>query len=487
MLNRRRALTLGGVLLSGAVLAADQELASARPAVNPMGHDMAGMRGMARTPGPAPKITPFAVRMPVPPELTPVESRHDVDIYRQTIQPLREEMLPGLRTPIYSYGSGFVGPTIRAREGRPVIVTRTNRLGVPANAHLHGGHVPADSDGHPMDAISPGGSRVYHYPNTQPGATLWYHDHVHMSEAEGVYRGLHGFYLLESDDERRLGLPSGRYDVPILLTDAHFDVTGTMIYAPEDTPNRTTLLANGRPQPYFPVAARKYRFRLLNASNYRTFQLSLDGKAVTQIGSDGGLLPEPLSRTELVMSPGERVEIVVDFARYPIGTRLVLSDVSGPVLRFDVRSHAEDHSRVPDTLRPLPPLVGGPTTREFTLNVDMVKGASYINGRSYDHNRIDTRVRRNTTEIWRVTNLDAAIGLSHNMHLHLVQFRVLDRDGAPPLPGESGLKDTVLVPPGKSVRVKVTFGDLLGVYLYHCHMLEHSAIGGMMAQMEVTV
>ncbi|MEU1734805.1 multicopper oxidase family protein [Streptosporangium sp. NPDC020145] len=491
MLNRRRLLTAGGLTLGGMVggtlLLPRQEASPAMADAGLGTHRRTHMtHGATPTRGSDP--APFRVRMPVPRVLTPVASYRDVDVYHQDIRASRVEMLPGVRTEVLGYGGAFVGPTLRVRQGRRVVVRYRNGLDRAVNTHLHGGHVAADSDGYPMDLIEPGRSRFYEYPNAQPGATLWYHDHTHHMEAEHVYRGMHGFYLVEGRDERRLRLPSRDHDVPIMLTDAHFAPDGSLIYAPEDTPNRTTLLANGRPRPYFPVAARRYRFRLLNVSNFRTFHLSLDrDMTMTQIGSDGGLLPAPVRREVVVLSPGERAEVVIDFGPRRVGEQVVLNDVSGPVLRFDVVTRVADDSRVPDVLRPLPPLPAlgsGRTDREITLKVDMVRGAAYINDQVFDPNRVDARVKRGSTEIWRITNLDTDVSLDHNLHLHLVQFRILDRDGAPPLPGESGLKDTVLVPAGASVRIQVTFGDFLGRYLYHCHMLEHS-VGGMMAQMEI--
>jgi spore coat protein A len=482
MLERRRLLTLGGVIAGGVLLGpklGNTLLGSAEPASAAAGghaHDTAAT---------APASPQFAVEMPIPRVLRPVRQTRDGDFYRLPMRKAYEEMLPGVRTEVMSYGGSFVGPTIRARAGRPVVVEYVNQLTEAANAHLHGGHTPAASDGNPMQLIEPGSSLQNHYPNGQRGATLWYHDHTHHAEAEHVYRGMHGFYLLEEDDERRLRLPADEYDVPVMLTDAHFDPAGGLIYAPTDTPNRTTLLANGRPSPYFPVHGRKYRFRLLNVSNFRTYRLSLGGAEMVQIGSDGGLLPTPVARTEITLSPAERAEIVIDFARYRSGRRVVLSDVSGPVLQFRVGHRVPDPSRVPDVLRPLPPLTGGATTREITMKVDMTKGAAYINGKSFDPDRVDTTIKAGSTEIWRISNSDTDYGLDHNMHLHLVQFRVLDRDGKPPLPGESGLKDTVLVPAGQSVRVEATFSGFTGRYLYHCHMLEHAAWGGMMAQMEI--
>jgi spore coat protein A len=486
MLSRRKLLTLGG-LAGGVVLIPTGMLraGASRPptaATHSLAHR--GARPVAQTA--QPPIEPFSVRMPVPPVLVPTGTQSGVDCYELPIRPANVEIFPGLRTPALTYGGRFVGPTIRARSGRPVVVKYRNELGEPANVHLHGGHVPAASDGHPMDVIEPGRTRQYSYPNRQPGATLWYHDHVHHLEAEHVFRGLHGFYLLEGEDEAGLGLPGGQYDVPIMLRNAKFDENGAILYSPLDDPStRTTYLANGRPTPYFPVAARKYRFRLLNASNHGDFLLSIDGVQMIQIASDGGLLPRPVPRTELLISPAERAEVVIDFGGRPIGSQLVLNDQWGPVLRFDVVRDAADNSRVPDVLRPLPSLPPATKVRDMTLGLSDDEQMFWIDGKPFDPNRVDAQIKRGSTEIWRVTNLDGEFGIDHNLHLHLVQFRVLDRDGAPPPPEEAGLKDTVRIPPGSTVRLQATFADYLGRFTYHCHMMEHSSAFGMMAQMEI--
>lgn len=482
MLTRRQVLTMGG-MVGGAILvpkiggAGPGATAGAAPAA---GHDHGVLSGPPVT---AATITPFSVQMPVLPVLAPTSTAGGVDAYRMPIQPANVEIIPGLRTDVLSFGGGFVGPTIKARSGRRVQVTYTNQLDGPANVHLHGAHVPPTSDGYPMDLIDPGTTRTYDYPNQQQGTTLWYHDHTHQLEAEHVYRGLRGFYLLEGDDERRLNLPSGSFDVPIMLAEALFDDAGTLVF--DFNPNRPTLLANGRPAPYFPVAARKYRFRLLNGATYRVFELTLgDGVPMTQIGSDGGLLPAPLVRTSLVLGPAERAEVVVDFSRFPVGTQLVLADVTGPVLRFDVARSSVDTSTVPARLRPLSALPAATNTREFTLNVDPAQFASVINGRVFDPNRVDATIRRGSTEIWKINNIDTQFNVDHTFHIHLVQFRVLDRDGVPPDPWDAGWKDTVLIRPGTSLRLQATFADYLGRYVFHCHMLEHSSTG-MMAQMEI--
>jgi FtsP/CotA-like multicopper oxidase with cupredoxin domain len=489
MLNRRKALALGGGLLGGALFlpaCGTSQAATIRPAGHAtwgtllqQHHGMAPYTGAGASTGAA-----YSVPMPVPQVLNPVESKDQADVYRIGIEQANAQILPGLTTPVLGYAGRFGGPTIRARTGRRVLVTYQNRHTEPVNVHLHGGHVPAASDGHPVDLLQPGQSRTYEYPNKQQGATLWYHDHSHHTEAEHVYRGLHGFYLIDDPAEASLRLPDGEYDVPIMLRDAQFDDKGNLVYG--DPRLRNVILANGKPQPYFRVASRKYRFRFLNCATERTFRLRLGGAEMVQIASDGGLLPAPVVRTDLGLGPGERTEIVVDFSGNKPGDQLVLADETGPVLRFDVTGPAADLSRVPAVLRPLPALPATRTNREVSMSFDLSGDpVGLLNGQPYDPNRDDFVIRRGSSEIWRITNADGSFGFQHNFHLHLVQFRVLDRDGRPPTLDDAGRKDTVPIPPGTSVRVQATFdSEYVGRYVYHCHFLEHSSVG-MMAQMRI--
>lgn len=483
MLNRRTALGLGTVAAGMLVTAKlSTEILERWPGgARPPGLRLSPAAAAAAVPPP-----PFTVAMPVLKELRPVATVAGVDVFRADITPATVEILPGVRTPALTFGGQFVGPTIRARAGRPALVQFTNRLGMEANVHLHGGHVPAASDGFPTDVIVPGHSRTYVYPNTQPGATLWYHDHAHGMEAEDVYRGLHGFYLIDDDAERGLQLPRGEFDVPIMLRDAAFAADGTLDFAAFARP---VVLVNGRPQPYFQVAARKYRLRLLNAANTRVFTLTLgDGATMTQIGSDGGLLPAPAARTELILASAERQDVVIDFSRFPLGSQVVLQDAAaGPVLRFDVVRHAADTSLVPALLRPLPPVPPAIAERDVTMSFDLSQPmpVGLLNGHAFDPDRVDMTVRRGSTEIWRIGNGDPP-GFDHTFHLHATHFRVLDRDGRPPTADDAGWKDTIYVPAGaRNIRVAVTFPQRTGRYVYHCHFLEHSALG-MMGVMEIT-
>jgi FtsP/CotA-like multicopper oxidase with cupredoxin domain len=474
-------LIAGGTAVGGVILGRQAVASADPPTPDPHAH--------AHPPADVPRgqtlsVAPFQTRMPVPPVAAPILQSTAGDVYEIKAVPARLELVPGLLTDTLTYGGGWVGPVIRGRTGRPAKVTVRNALGVHTNVHLHGGHVKATDDGHPMDMILPGASRTYHYPNNQRGATLWYHDHVHGDEAEHVYRGLHGFYLVDDPAEERLGLPTGSYDVPIMLTDVQIDSTGALIWGiPTD---RNTVLVNGKAAPFFPVGARKYRFRLLNATNEGTYTLSLDKAKMWQIGTDGGLLPAPLARPAITFSSGERVDVLVDFAGLPKGTSVVLSDAAkGPILRFDVGFTATDPGKVPPKLRALPALPAATKERAVRLRFDFTgEPLALLNEKQFDPNRVDFTIKRGTTEIWNVFNDDGDFGLDHNFHLHLVQFRVLGRTGAPMTPDDAGLKDTVKIPAGTSVRLQATFTDYLGRYVYHCHFLEHSSVG-MMAQMEI--
>ncbi|MFE2988726.1 multicopper oxidase family protein [Streptomyces sp. NPDC059262] len=485
MLTRRHAIRLG--LTTGAVGAVGaagglfQTLTS-------------GGSANAATAAGAPAVTPFAVPLPVPKVLTPYRRTSTADHYAVTMSRTSHQILPGTRTDVLTYNGTFPGPTIRARKGRTAVVRQINALDMPTSVHLHGGSNPVEHDGGMMDTIAPGRSRTYVYANDQVGATLWTHDHAHHMESEHVYRGLSGLYLLGDKAEDALGLPSGRYEVPLILRDAQFDAAGQMVYTMDDAENRTTILVNGAPWPYMKVEARKYRFRMLNSCNLRIFILCLnDGSQVTQIGSDGGLLPAPAATPVLVLSPGERADFVVDFSKYAPGTQLTLQNMLGPgptelvgqIMRFDVGEKTPDTSRVPDVLTTLPALPKPTVERSFELRMDEpgTGDKAYINGKTFDAGRIDTNIRWGDTEVWTVTNTSTTI--PHNFHTHLVQFRILERDGQPVYPAEAGLKDTVLLFPGQTARLQLTFDTHKGVYPYHCHMIDHSAMG-MMAQMKIS-
>ena len=453
-----------------------------------VGESVLSMPGMAPHTGPVPptpNLTPFSDQMPLPVDAVPVRSTFDTDYYAITIENSTAAVAPGAQTAILSYGGGFLGPTIHAQRDRQVVVTHTNTL---ANdgvvVHLHGGHVPSPSDGFPTDEVASGTSRTYTYPNDQRAATLWYHDHLHMEEAPHVYLGLHGFYLIHDEADDELDLPSGCYDVPIMLRNARLDTTNALVYDP--TLPWDTILANGKPRPYFPVEARKYRLRFLNSSNHSPFSLQLsDGSTMQQIATDGGLMAAPVPTTRIDISSAERAEVVIDFSRYPPGRQVYLVDaLEGQILRFDVIApRGPDWSQVPSRLRPLPALPPADYIRPITLSLSADGNYFFINGKAFDPNYVAATIPVGQTEIWEVTDVS---GWDHNFHIHLVQFRVLDINGAAPPPTMQGLKDTVPIPANGTVRLQATFTDYQGRFVFHCHILEHASYTGMMARFDVT-
>jgi putative cell wall-binding protein len=302
---------------------------------------------------------------------------------------------------------------------------------------------------------------------------------------ENVYRGLAAFYLLENDAEDALGLPSGARDVPLLLQDRTFAADGSLVYdaSAHNGFIGDTLVVNGVASPFFQVQATRYRFRLVNGANARSFEVALaNGDILTQVASDGGLLPAPASVASITLAAAERAEFVIDFAKYGVGQELVLVDKRSPadapgLLRFDVTAAGAGSQPPPATLRTITPLDQGSVTRDVVLSIDAT-GVWLINGRAFDPARIDYFPRFGTDEVWRVRNDSTFV---HPFHTHLVMFQVLDRNGAPPPPVERGWKDTVRVSPGETVRLVTRFDGFVGTYVFHCHIFEHNE-HSMMAQ-----
>jgi spore coat protein A, manganese oxidase len=444
-----------------------------------------GRRGAVR-------LRPFQQRLKVPPTARPLRIEDDFDLYDVVMRKADLEIIDGKRTRVWGFDGRFPGPTFKVKRGRRVVVRRRNRLGVPTTTHLHGGEVPWRSDGHPSQAIEPGEAYDYVYPNTQDAATLWYHDHLCAETSRNNYMGLSGLYIIEDDAERELNLPKDEFDIPLILQDRDFRSDGSLRF--RQRVNKLlgeVYLVNGVPMPFLKVSRRKYRFRIVNASHSRIYRLALsDNSPLVQIASDQGLLSAPVPATELVIAPAERIEIVVDFSEYEVGSEIVLGD-SGPieetgevkpVIRFDVVMDATDDSSLPSVLKPVERLLPLPGTieREFVLSKDFDKNRWVINGKAFDARRIDIRPRLGDTEIWTFRN---ASSMAHPMHVHLVRFQILDRSNGQVVPGELGWKDTVRVDPSASVRIIMSFRGFPGRYMYHCHNLAHED-HSMMGQMQ---
>ena len=474
------------LLFSSAATAATMEYQSARAATN------------------AEKIPRFQSPLRVPPILQPVRADSRTDYYEMSLREAQVNILPGKLTTIWGYDGLFPGPTIKAKRDRCVVIRYTNRLTVPTSVHLHGGSTASEFDGFPMDVMLPGESKTYVYENKHRAATLWYHDHAMDHTARNIYQGLAGLYLIEDGADSALGLPSGSSDIPLIIQDRIIGDDGSFKYA-AGIGNQTgvkgnAILVNGRPWPSLKVATRKYRFRILNASNSTSYRLTLsNGQSFIQIATDGGLLPAPVFCSEISLAMAERIEVVIDFSMYRPGTQILLQNLngSGPlaeVMRFDVANPEQDNSTVPAWLSPFELLDerAAVRTRTFVFGSSLAFGIPplvwTINGKRFSPERPIVETRLDDVEIWHFINHNPKplelFAMLHPVHVHLVNFQILTRNGGPPRPFERGWKDTVALEKGEDARVIMKFENYRGRYLIHCHNLEHED-HSMMARFDV--
>jgi spore coat protein A len=399
------------------------------------------------------------------------------------------QILDGPCTNMWTYGGTYPGLTIRRPTGQTTNVTFTNNIAPAAGAltvHNHGNHSSPENDGQPDDfLIATGASRTYTYTGLEDGGNVrgtmhFYHDHRMDVNGRNVWMGLAGLYIID-DPADPATLPSGVFDVPLAIADRQFDVNNQIPYVfNPDGVTGDKFLVNGVYQPYFNVGDRKYRLRILNASNFRTYNLALStGDSFIQIGTESGLLPAPITRAAMRMGPAERLDVVVNFAGR-LGQDVYLTDTLTGVqlLKFPVTQHLTDNSAIPPTLRALPD-IGAPTVTR-TWRFDRTGGHWTINGLRFDPNRIDAQPVLGTTEKWIFTN---PTGMAHTVHIHDVDQQCLSRNGGACYPYET-MKETWYLNPGETIEVKLKFTDYTGRYMLHCHMIEH-ADDGMMAQFEV--
>jgi spore coat protein A len=443
----------------------------------------------------------FAQPLRIPPVLSPVRVDADTDYYEITQKEADIEILPKIVTRVWGYEGMFPGPTIKARRGRTAVVRQTNQLTHETVVHLHGGVTETDSDGFPTDMIMPGQSRSYVYSNKGRGATLWYHDHAMDRTAHNMYMGLAGLYIIEDEAEASLGLPSGEYDVPLVLQDRSFGPDGNFVYhagrGGRMGAHGTVVLVNGGPWPRFEVVRRKYRFRILNASNATVFEPALeDGRPLLQIATEGGLLPAPIECASIPLAMAERSEVIVDFSEYPIGTQIILANHSGKgpqseIMRFDVAREGLDEPATPTRLSDSealdPQLAVRTRIFDFGISVEMrIPPLTWtINGNEFHPNASLAHVSYGEVEIWHLRNRKfGAFQMLHPVHIHLINFQILERNGKAPLPWERGWKDTVSLDNGEEVKLIMRFDGYRGRYLMHCHNLEHED-HAMMARFDV--
>jgi spore coat protein A len=490
--------------------------------------------GRARAPRRPERLRPFQQPLPIPDVLTGA----DLSI------PIREAavpVLPGPRTRMWTYGGSFPGPTIRRPSGEATRVRFAHRLGSGAgelSVHLHGGHNRASEDGQPggltarqprslycdispgLSAaesgndllIEPGGARTYTYEHVEDGAPEraalhWYHDHRLDQSARNIWRGLAGMWILDDEVDAALPLPRGDRDLPLMLCDRSFDRDNQLtdpfsdgLRPPDDGIVARHVLVNGAVAPYHRVSPQRHRLRVLNASQFRSYDLRLThGLRIVQIATESGLMPRPLERSSVLLGPGERAELIVDFASAR-GERVELVSVPrrgapralgsssyvGRLMQFRVGTRAAaDRTSIPASLRPLPAWVhDAPRTpsHKWRLSVGVGFRPSWlINGRTFDPAYVDASVRVGETVTWELQNRTA---VAHLVHLHHTDWYMLSRNGRRPPAWERCLKETFFLDPGDRVVVAGKLSDFPGKYLVHCHMLDHED-HGMMSQFAV--
>ena len=461
------------------------------------------------------------------PEL--IDARSQGQSIALRVQRGRTAFFPGRPTPTLGYNGSYLGPTLRLHRGDEVEVAVTNALAEDTTVHWHGLLIPGHLDGGPHQPIRPGATWRPVLPVRQPAATLLYHSHVHGRTAEQVYSGLAGLLLIADDEERALGLPSeyGVDDLPLVLQDRAFTTEGELVYpggpmAMMHGARGGAILVNGTPNPVARVPARLVRLRLANAANARIFELSFDDSRVFhRVASDAGLLEGPVAQRALLLAPGERAEILVDFSdgrpvalltgpdrNSPMmGMGMMArfegdSGGAGPVLRFEPGAPAGvGGAAVPERLVARERLNPAQAVRRRRLVLNMGMGGMGmggrmgtmmgpgmmgrgmgmggmmrlgIDGRPFAMERIDQRVRLGDVEIWEV----AGEMMAHPFHIHGVHFEVLG-GGA-----DQGAKDTVLVREPVELLVRFTQPAPEAPFMYHCHILEHED-NGMMGQFVV--
>ena len=418
-----------------------------------------------------------ATRYPL--RIPPLASPASVSL---TAAPATVDLGGGTTSTVLAYNNSFPGPTFRANRGDTVNIAFTNGLTEPTSVHWHGMIVPTAADGQPQDLLAPGASYAYQYPLIQRAALNWYHPHPHMATGKQVVLGLAGAFIVNDAEEAGLGLPSGTYEVPLIVRDANVDSAGNLVYNPTSSGFLAkNPMVNGTRAPYLNVDTALYRFRVLNGASARLFKLALgNGASFSLIGNDGGLLEAAVPITQIEISPGERLDLLVDFRGLSVGTNVALQDLNAgwTLVEFRVTRQVTDAHTIPTTLSTIAKLTNPVTTRTFTFD-----GMSRINGKEFDPNRIDFQVPFGQTERWTFATGGNA---PHPVHIHGASFQVQSRRGGRGVlfPWERGWKDTVLLNDRETVDVLIRFDGYRGRYLIHCHKLEHED-QGMMANFEV--
>jgi len=506
---------------------------------------MAGVLNAGKQLGASPALTKFVDALPIPAVRKPSGMLNGFPLYVITMKPgaqkLHRDAPP---TNIWGYDGITPAATFDVNTGEPMYVKWVNNLPTPhllqasidhtlpgmtgrpdvrGTVHVHGAEVQSDSDGvfdanGNMSNILPGQSATFFYSNVQKGATIWYHDHAIGMDRINVMAGMAGFFIIRDPVEKALNLPSGAFEIPIVIQDREVDAGAQIVY-PTVGDNPTVhpqwvpeffgdlVVVNGKVYPYLQVEPRKYRFRFLDGSNARFYNLGLAPQVPWwQIGTDGGLLMEPVALSKLLFAPGERCDVIVDFSGMAGKTITLTNNAPAPypdggggvnlpqIMQFRVTKplSGPDTSNLPSFLRPVYDIPEAAAVMTRNIEMTEIEGPGgplnmFLNGKGMMQPATEFPQLGNI-EIWQFINTTVD---THPMHVHLVQFRLLDRrpfdvafykatkkivyigPATPPDANERGWKDTARVSPGSVARYAIKFVSYTGGYVYHCHILEH--------------
>lgn len=481
----------------------------------------------------------------------------DTDI-ELTAVPSELQLFPGSKTNIYSYQSklitgqqaslqklptSYLGPVIRVKPGQKIRIRFKNQLPRESVIHWHGLHLPPQMDGHPMYAIEKGEQYIYEFEvNNRPG-TYWFHPHPDKITGPQVYQGLAGMFIVEGNNA---DLPSGEYDIPLIIQDRTFDDNNQLVYLQNNRMAQmegflgNQIMINGLPERTIEVSKSTYRFRVLNGSNARIYKLAWDdGSDVIVIGTDGGLLEKPVKKPYLMLAPGQRAEIWKDFPdagnevqlqsfAFNDGTSMgmgggmmggrmmgggmqsggVENGIAFNLVRFKITKSGSISKTLPASLSSIKKIdraeaVNPDSPRQFHFFNQRMRWV--INGETFGMTEVADweKVKLGTTEIWEFINGDNGrrmgmmsdmMRMPHPVHIHAVQFQIVERDVSQMDRGvwetvndgfvDEGWQDTFLLMPGMKVKVALKFEDYTGIFVYHCHNLEHEDMG-MMRNYEV--
>lgn len=403
------------------------------------------------------------------------------------------EIFDGIKTNTYGYNGDFLGPVIRVEKGMKVTIHLVNDLKEDTTFHWHGLEVPGNEDGGPHKVLKPGESETIHFTVNQDAATLWFHPHPMHETGKQVFKGLAGLLYIDDKNSEKLDIPKtyGEDDFPIILQDKTFADDKQLDYGKvmnEDGTSGDTLLINGIVNPKLTVDRKKVRLRILNGSNTRRYTLHFDNNMeFQQIASDGGFLNKPSTTKEFEIAPAERVEFIVDLAKVKGNEVSLVNENNVTILPIHLNG-STDHSQTAKTINSLNNLeisneVKNKKVTKTIKLAGMGKGVT-INNKKFDANRIDFTQKQNETEVWEIENIkDHMGGMNHPFHIHGTQFQIISIDGKEPPENLSGLKDTISLKPGQKAKIAVKFTKK-GVYMFHCHILEHED-NGMMGQIRV--